>query len=229
MPKLIDYSARFEFLRQAAFARVRDHGPEGLSRRSVAEVLGMSESTVRRLVDASAPLTDLAADEVTTRWQRSAWGRPRPPADATALDTAVHLVAGLLPGKDTATHVVWLRLALARRSVSRRAAAPGDDDVPLASQVQIAERGWAEPIERSGTSEEHPEEAPAAMVRDRHQAEQAVLRRALDLLGAGESTTELALLSALVHGLALDICLGTVDPDVAVFTVRGHLERPLAI
>ena len=101
--------------------------------------------------------------------------------------------------------------------------------MPLAAQVQIAERGWAEPVERHETREEAPEEALEAMVTQRHQVEQAVLRRALELVGVGDSTAELEVLTALVHGLALDVCFGTVDPDGAVLTVRGHLARPRTI
>jgi hypothetical protein len=50
MPRLIDYVGRFEFIRQAAFAVVRDDGADALSRRRVAAELGTGVNTIRRSV-----------------------------------------------------------------------------------------------------------------------------------------------------------------------------------
>jgi hypothetical protein len=67
VPKLVDYASRYEFLRQAAFALVREEGVHALTRRAVAARLGCGLATVCRLVDPSAELATLAADEVLTR------------------------------------------------------------------------------------------------------------------------------------------------------------------
>ena len=48
MPRRVDYVGRFEFIRQAAFAVVRDEGVEALSRRRVAAELGTGVNTIRR-------------------------------------------------------------------------------------------------------------------------------------------------------------------------------------
>ncbi len=67
MPRLIDYVGRFEFIRQAAFAVVRDEGVDALSRRRVAAELGTGVNTIRRSVAGWADLAQLAADHVRSR------------------------------------------------------------------------------------------------------------------------------------------------------------------
>lgn len=61
MPRRIDYVGRFEFIRQAAFAVVRDDGVEVLSRRRVAAELGTGVNTLRRSVAGRADLARLPA------------------------------------------------------------------------------------------------------------------------------------------------------------------------
>ena len=73
MPRLIDYVGRFEFIRQAAFAVVRDEGVEALSRRRVAAELGTGVNTIRRSVAGWADLARLAADQVRSRRRPGAW------------------------------------------------------------------------------------------------------------------------------------------------------------
>jgi len=67
MPRRIDYVGRFEFIRQAAFAAVRDDGADALSRRRVAAELGSGVNTIRRSVADWADLARLAADHVCSR------------------------------------------------------------------------------------------------------------------------------------------------------------------
>ena len=62
MPRLVDYAVRFDFIRRAAFAVVRDDGVDALSRRRVAAELGTSVNTIRRLVADWVDLVGLAAD-----------------------------------------------------------------------------------------------------------------------------------------------------------------------
>jgi hypothetical protein len=75
MPRRIDYVGRFEFIRQAAFAVVRDDGVEVLSRRRVAAELGTGVNTIRRSVAGWADLARLATDQVRSRRRIGRLGR----------------------------------------------------------------------------------------------------------------------------------------------------------
>lgn len=111
MPKLVDYACRFEFIRESAFAVVRDRGVAALSRRAVAQELGMAVNSVRRLVHPEAVLDALAASVVVRRRRTGRWdqapGEPR--------ERAVWVAVRLVPENETRIdeELVWLRLALA--------------------------------------------------------------------------------------------------------------------
>ena len=111
MPRLIDYVGRFEFIRQAAFAVVRDEGVDALSRRRVAAELGTGVNTIRRSVAGWADLTRLAADQVRSRRMLGRLGR----REDEPLAAATCLVRSLMP--EDATHLdeelVWLKLVAA--------------------------------------------------------------------------------------------------------------------
>ena len=138
MVKLVDYSSRFEFLRQAAFALVLDVGVHALSLRALAAELGLGVNTVRRLVDPSTDLAVLAADEVRTRRRQGRLGRlPEEPDEA-----ARALMRRVLPDDETRIdeEVVWLRLLAARGS------RPHETDLRarVRHDFQVAERGWSD-------------------------------------------------------------------------------------
>jgi hypothetical protein len=227
VPKLVDYASRYEFLRQAAFALVREEGVHALTRRAVAARLGCGLATVCRLVDPSAELATLAADEVCTRRRAGRWGRlPEDPVEAASA-----LMHRLLP--DDASRIdeelVWLRL------VACRAAAPprGGAALTLRHDFQIAERGWSDvdPIEADdeGTvSRTDTETGPGTSALARHFADRrrevdVILGRVMDLLEVEDRDAESVRLRALVDGLTLAACLGQISPEECVQAMDRHL------
>ena len=111
MPRRVDYVGRFEFIRQAAFAVVRDEGAEALSRRRVAAELGTGVNTIRRSVAGWADLARLAADQVRSRRRAGRLGRrTEDPREAVAF-----LVRSLMPEDETHLdeELVWLKLVAA--------------------------------------------------------------------------------------------------------------------
>src|SRR5262245_20696460 len=140
MPRLIDYVGRFEFIRQAAFAVVRDEGPEALSRRRVAAELGTGVNTIRRSVADWADLARLAADHVRTRRRRGRWSRrTEDPREA-----AGHLVRALMP--EDMSHLdeelVWLKLVAACALTPSGLEASGQ----VRHEFGIAQRGYDEAL-----------------------------------------------------------------------------------
>src|SRR3954452_12304673 len=111
MPRLIDYVGRFEFIRQAAFAVVRDEGADALSRRRVAAELGTSVNTIRRSVADWADLARLAADHVRSRRRSGRLGR----RTDDPIEAAELLLRSVMP--EDLTHLeeelVWLKLVVA--------------------------------------------------------------------------------------------------------------------
>lgn len=230
VPKLVNYSARFEFLREAAFTVVHDDGVAGLSRHSVARALGTSVSTIRRLLAADAALVVLAADEVARRRRHGRYGRLR---DGEPLDKALHVVRALLPDDEhrVAEELVWLRLDLARPREASDAA--GTEATPLRERWQIAEQGWADtdsvvPGATSGGDGAVDAGDPLAEhARWREEEVDHRIADALELLGVPPPAREVAaeLLRAVTHGLTWGVCAGRLTPADAV----AHLEHHLAM
>ncbi len=136
MPRLIDYVGRFEFIRQAAFAVVRDEGVDALSRRRVAAELGTGVNTIRRSVAGWADLTRLAADQVRSRRMLGRLGQRH----GRAAGAARCLVRSLMP--EDATHLdeelVWLKLVAACALRPSGLEPPGQ----VRREFQIAQRGY---------------------------------------------------------------------------------------
>lgn len=228
MPRLIDYVGRFEFIRQAAFAVVRDDGVHALSRRRVAAELGTGVNTIRRSVADWADLARLAADHVVARRRLGRHGR----YDETPREVAARLVRSLMP--DGPSHLdeelVWLRL------VTSCALRPSGLEPPgqLRREFGIAQRGYDDGIPA-------PEAAPEAGAEDRparaesrgealHQyleeREQEVssrVDRVLDLLEIAEPRSDIkAVLIALIEGLTLSACRGRLTPERATALAVAH-------
>lgn len=72
MPKIIDYPARFDELRTAVHEEIRERGTRGLSLPRIAERMGVSLSTIKRLLRSSEVLPHLAVQAVQRR-QQSRW------------------------------------------------------------------------------------------------------------------------------------------------------------
>src|SRR4029077_19224859 len=136
IPKLIDYVGRFEFIRQAAFAVVRDEGVDALSRRRVAAELGTGVNTIRRSVAGWADLARLAADQVRSRRMLGRLGQ----RTDDPLEQARSLVRSLMP--EDATHLdeelVWLKLVAACALRPSGLEPPGQ----VRREFQIAQRGY---------------------------------------------------------------------------------------
>ena len=225
MPKLVDYSARFEFLRQAAFAVVRDQGPRALSRYTIAAALGTSANTVRRLVAPGIDLRELAADEVQRRRRHGRWGRPR---QAEPLALALHLLRGSLPDEPhrVAEELVWLRLEI-------DAAHPelGEDESSeaLRRDWTLAELGHLpEGLHEEDARGEQPAVPERGDELEQHRAhhEQDTTNRvthALEALGV-QDLAEPRRTRAVVDGLRLAVCLGRVAPSSAVEALEHHLR-----
>jgi AcrR family transcriptional regulator len=226
MVKRVDYSSRFEFLRQAAFSLVLDRGVHALTLRALAAELELGVNTVRRLVDPSTELAALAADEVLTRRRAGRWGRlPEDPDDA-----ARTLMHRLLPDELSRIdeELVWLRL------VASHATVPGSRESArrLRHDFQIAERGWSD-VELDGVHldpqvEPQVEASSGAMAMapyfsDRETQLDMVIDRVLTLLEVGDPGAESVRLRALVDGLTIAVCRGRISPEEAVQTADRHL------
>src|SRR6188472_2821377 len=187
MPRLIDYVGRFEFIRQAAFAVVRDEGVDALSRRRVAAELGTGVNTIRRSVAGWADLARLAADQVRSRRMQGRLGR----RSDEPLEAAACLVRSLMP--EDATHLdeelVWLKLVTACALRPSGLEPPGH----VRREFQIAQRGYddgqpvdARPREQSPTEREDRETALQPYVADRDRELCTSVTRILDVLEVPE-------------------------------------------
>ncbi len=225
MPRKVDHASRFHFLREAAFAIVRDRGVGALSRRALADELGTSRNRVDDVLRAEADLRVLAAGEVRNRRTTGRFG-------LTAGDpntVPVRLVTSLMP--DTPARIdeelVWLRLLVE----GPRAHSPDEDpEGPWWQRYQIAQRGYvySEPspaatVELAQSGD--PSDPLAGNRADREEVVNLRLASALEALDldAARRHTELPRLRALVDGLTLAICLGRLAPDAGVQVIRDHL------
>jgi hypothetical protein len=251
MPRLVNYPARFEFFRRAAFAIVRDRGVSELSRRAVARELGTSVATVRRLLAPDASLTALAADEVSRRRRFGRWGMPVGAPE----DVALRVLRRALPDEDhrIGEELVWWRLVIDRPTdlpiaeIERRHDDAGGGGGSLREQFQIATNGYAADTEPSDSepsgsepSDSEPSGSepsgtkpdpqgdridPLAAEIEQHDADlTAVISQVLDLIGVPDAGhDEQVRLRALLDGLNLGVCLGRLTPDEAVAVLAHHL------
>lgn len=226
MPRLVDYPARFAFLRRAAFVVVRDHGPHALSRRAVAEVLGISVNSVVRLVADDADLRLLALDEVERRRRQALWRRPR---GLEGPDLAVALLRSLVADDEDriAEELVWHRVAVEARRV---AAQPGESVAGLRAEHAVAVRGYpddpARAARQEAASRAAPAPAPGSAITERlaehEQDRERAVAAALAAIGVHEEDERHRSL-AVVDGVALAACLGRTSPEEAVAVVEHHV------
>jgi hypothetical protein len=229
MPRKVHYAARFQFFREAAFAVVRDRGVAALSRRALANELGIFRNRVDDVLRAEADLRVLAASVVQSRRTSGRFGLSRGEPDELAL----RLVCSLLPDAPGRVdeELVWLRLMLECRPAGP---ATADPDGPLWAQYQVADRGYVHTLPpstpaSSNADPEKPVDDPVdALAEPRSEREQLVTRRIEQALGALGVHAEAmryaeATLRALIDGLTLAVCLGRLSPDQAVETAQEHL------
>jgi hypothetical protein len=225
MPRLIDYVGRFEFIRQAAFAVVRDEGVEALSRRRVAAELGTGVNTIRRSVAGWADLTRLAADQVRSRRMLGRLGR----RSDEPLEAATSLVRSLMP--EDATHLdeelVWLKLVTACALRPSGLEPPGQ----VRREFQIAQRGYddGQPVDirpalETPTEREDRRTALQPYVAERDRELSTTITFILDVLEVPEPRENVAAtLVALVEGLTLSACLGRLTPEQATELAIAHV------
>ena len=96
MPRKVDYASRFALFREAAFALVLERGVDILSRRSLAQQVGLSRARVDELLRADVPLAGLAAQEVVERRRQGRWFI----TDASPLEAATRLVCSLMADEE---------------------------------------------------------------------------------------------------------------------------------
>ncbi|MGA8248176.1 MAG: hypothetical protein WB797_14830 [Nocardioides sp.] len=226
MPRLIDYVGRFEFIRRAAFAVVRDESVDALSRRRVAAELGTGVNTIRRSVAGWADLAQLAADHVRAR--RRAGGLGRRSQDEPA-DRAAGLVRSLMP--EDATHLdeelVWLKLVTACALRPSGLEPPGQ----VRREFQIAQRGYddgesapATPGQQATGERPDRRKALERYVHERDEELNSTISLILDLLEMPEPREDAhATVLALVEGLTLSACLGRLTPERATETAVAHV------
>jgi hypothetical protein len=228
MPRLIDYVGRFEFIRQAAFAVVRDDGVDALSRRRVAAELGTGVNTIRRSVADWVDLVRLAADHVVARRRLGRFGRQY---DETPREVAARLVRSLMP--DGPAHLdeelVWLRMVTACALRPSGLEPPGQ----LRREFGIAQRGYddglptPEPASEPATEErpagESRGEALQQYLEEREQEVSSCVDRVLDLLDVTEPRTDTKdVLIALIEGLTLSACRARLTPERATELAVAH-------
>ncbi len=224
MPKLVDYSVRFAFLREAAFEVVLRHGEGGLaalSRRSIAAALGTSVNTVRRLLAAEADLTTLAADEVERRRRWGRWGHPR---DAEPMVLAMYQLRTCVPDTEQriAEELVWLRLVLATTPV------PEDrdrDGLLLRQRFSIYEQQEEQAVPPHAPSPSTTALAP--YVAEREAMVSAMVASAMTALAcdaADQDACEQDFRTTLA-GLTLRVCLGDLEPEAAVVALTHTVNR----
>ena len=235
MPRLVDYSSRFVFLREAAFQVVLSTGVHALSKRSVARVQGVSASTIQRLVASDADLALLALEEVQDRRRRSkGWAPRNEPVRLRALRTLRELV----PDTDArlAEELVWLRLTLAALPSPRDpGAGPGPGS--LRERYQIALRGYAdptpvadEPDPTSGPAADRRDELVVQLTKDRTELTAALhaVARALDVPDADREAT-VRTLELLLDGVRWAVCTGRLPALEAVAELERAVERLLPL
>jgi hypothetical protein len=245
MPRLIDYAGRFEFIRQAAFAVVRDEGVETLSRRRVAAELGTSVNTIRRSVAGWVDLVRLAADHVVSRRRVGRFNRrTEDPLEAVEI-----LVSSLMPQDRSHLdeELVWLKLVAACALRPSGLEPPGT----VRRDFGIAQRGYdAESAVHAGptlspahagtspTSQQETEpdsgagveraredraSALAGFVQERDEDLTFTVGRVLDLLHVPEPRQDVAgTMIALIEGLTLSACLGRMSAEQATELAVAH-------
>ncbi|HET7070545.1 MAG TPA: hypothetical protein VFI40_06960 [Nocardioides sp.] len=224
MPRLIDYVGRFEFIRQAAFAVVRDEGVDALSRRRVALELGASVNTIRRLVADWVDLARLAADQVVSRRRLGRFNkRTEDPLEAVEI-----MVRMLMPEDDSHLdeELVWLKLVTACALKPSGLEPPGT----VRRDFGIAQRGYDDgQASETATPELGPRaresrrDALERYVTDRDNTLTQVVGRVLDLLEVPEPRDDAAsTLIAVIEGLTLSACLGRISPARATDLAIAH-------
>jgi hypothetical protein len=238
VPRKVDYASRFEFLRLAAFAIVRDRGVWALSRRALAHELGTSRNRVDDLLRADAHLPSLAAEQVVSLRRSGRFGL----GTGGAEEAAAKLMTSLLPDSPERIdeELVWLRLRIELAATR----SPGQDpDGPLWAQFQVAARGYVYAPRPSvseacpDADEDHDEDTrestrweDLAAERDRHvvstltRAREPFRRVAGGEVAGGERDEEIPRLHALIDGLTLAVCTGRLTPDEAIAVVRAEIR-----
>jgi len=218
MPKLIDYAARFEFLRRASFVVVLDRGPYALSRRGIAAALGTSVNSVRRLLSDEADLRELALGEVVQRRRQGRWGQ----RGLAGPGLAVHLLRTLLPDEERRIpeELVWLRIKIDARPPGL----PAEDSVAtLRAEYALADRGCLPEESDAAAATAPAEDDPiAARLAEDDALVAVVVGKALAAIGADDEA-EQRRTQALVDGLLLSTCLGRTTPEQAVRTLEEHV------
>ncbi|HEY0644372.1 MAG TPA: hypothetical protein VGD39_13185, partial [Nocardioides sp.] len=202
--KLVDYAGRFEFLEEACFALVRDHGVGHLSRQQVATKLGTSTSTVRRLLSPEADLRTLALSEVRVR--RTA-GRLRlnlaaPTHPQLPLDPA-HEEEGPLHHRFAVANLGYVPGDVLRLRIPRPATSVDPDAGDLDRVVDAR-------LDREAHVAREVAGALYAYLSPSHDEDLADASR---------------LVHALIDGLGVAVCLGRLAPEEAVAILRSQLER----
>jgi hypothetical protein len=216
MPRLVDYGSRFAFLREAAFEVVRKRGVDALSRQSVANVQGVSASTVRRLVAADADLVVFAAEEVEARRGRDRWHVPR----GTTRERVIDLLRRLIPDTDAriAEELVWWRIVFSPQVASGVHQVPPASDDSLRQRYQVAQRGYAEPPLPEDRDHIEVSAELTRMIDVRATEIDVTLTSVLDLLKVpeGEREQRLGDLRLLIEGIGVAVCTGRMTPAEAV-------------
>jgi hypothetical protein len=227
VPRLVDYAVRFDFIRRAAFAVVRDDGVDALSRRRVAAELGTSVNTIRRLVADWVDLVGLAADHVDRRRRLDRFHMKDPRGDVAVL------IRRVMP--ESPSHLdeelVWLKLVAACGLVPSGLEPPGT----VRRDFRIAEHGFdIDAVPDHGT-EACPTPAPGVAPVDarrealhryldeREQALTKTVETVLDLLEVPTPRDDAAsTLLAVIEGLTLSACRGRLTPERATDLAIAH-------
>ena len=187
MPKLIDYSSRFELIREAVARIAARDGGTAVTVESVAAEMHISTSTLRRTLSTPDVLPEVGVVWLARQRQQRRFNRGLPlRIERGSVAQAQWLLWGELPGDQ--------------------------EDIDQA-------RAWAE-LTVVGTSER-----VARLRRDRDLFLDDVVAQIVDFLGVPVPSRKLesVRLRALLDGLTMAACRGTVAPEQMRASLDAHL------
>lgn len=216
---------------------VLDHGPAALSRRALANALGIGDSTVRRLIGPGVDLRTLAMGQTAERRRIGRWRQPH----GTPSDKAWAILCQLLPDEESrvAEELVALKISVDLAPVPPVVRRVDEDGLTLAERGRLGLTGkWPErsaELVDGDPRETHTDPRTggasdpmvATLVTDRRDLEDNLIGRAVAVLEVPDPDRPAVAecLRTLLVGLNVRTCLGDLTPERAVEILRHEIAR----